>query len=267
MLASCSLIGLGYNRLPAISYWWLDGMLDFNDRQSQIARTELDALHDWHRRTQLPLYAQQLRTWQNLARHDVTPAQVCQAYDAGRGLFDALVEQSIVPTARLAPELGPAQLAHLQRHQQRQDDEFRADFLRDRRKGQDKRYERALDRYEDFYGRLDAAQREHLRERMARSPYDPERHFAERQRRQADWRTTLQGIRDGAPPEAALRALWGRTLNSPAPGYGAYAQALIEDGCTQLAEVHNRTTPTQRHKAIERLRGYERELWALSRRD
>jgi Family of unknown function (DUF6279) len=267
LLASCSLVGLGYNRLPTIAYWWLDGMLDLDDRQAVVARAELDAFHEWHRRTQLPLYAQQLRTWQTWAVQELSPAQVCQAADAARGLFEGLVLHSVEPMARLAQTLGPAQLAHWQRHHQRKDDEFRADFLKDRRKGEDKRTERALDRYEDFYGRLDASQRDWLRERLARSPYDPERHLAERQRRQADWHATMQRIRDGAPAASALRAVWERTLVSPTPGYAAYARAVLEDGCAQMAELHNRTTPAQRQKAIERLRGYERELLALSRRE
>jgi Family of unknown function (DUF6279) len=267
LLASCSLVGLGYNRLPTFGYWWLDGMLDMDDRQALVARAELDVLHEWHRRTQLPLYAQQLRVWQSLASQDLSPAQVCQAFDSARGLFEGLVVHGVEPMARLAKTLGPAQLAHWQRHHQRKDDEFRADFLRDKRKGLEKRIERALDRYEDFYGRLDAAQREFLRERMARSPYDPERHYAERQRRQADWSATLQRIRDGAPAEPALHAVWARTLTPPAPADAAYARAVIEEGCAQMAELHNRTTTAQRQKAIERLRGYERELLALSRRE
>ena len=53
-LAGCSAIKLGYNSLPQVSSWWLDGYIDFSDEQEPRVRDDLARLHQWHRRQELP---------------------------------------------------------------------------------------------------------------------------------------------------------------------------------------------------------------------
>ena len=36
-LSACSAIKLGYNALPTLSYWWLDGYIDFSAEQAPQA--------------------------------------------------------------------------------------------------------------------------------------------------------------------------------------------------------------------------------------
>jgi hypothetical protein len=39
---------------------------------------------------------------------------------------------------------------------------------------------------------------------------------------------------------------------------------LTHDSCATLAELHNSTTPAQRHKAVETLQRYEQDFRALN---
>ena len=54
VLAGCSAVQLGYNTLPEISYWWLDGYLDFEDGQREQVRGGIAAIQAWHRAHELP---------------------------------------------------------------------------------------------------------------------------------------------------------------------------------------------------------------------
>ena len=43
-LAACSSVRLAYNNLPTLSYWWLDGYVDFDGAQTPRVREDLGQL-------------------------------------------------------------------------------------------------------------------------------------------------------------------------------------------------------------------------------
>ena len=166
--------------------------------------------------------------------------------------------------AMLAPTLSAAQIDHWDRHQAKQDATFADDFGDPPGAVSDKRLKRAVDRAEMFYGALNAEQRQWLRERLARSAFDPALALAERRARHADALSVVGSIQAGAVPEQALRQWWGRTVDSPRPTYRAYTEAAVQDACAQFAELHNRTTPAQRSRAVQKLKSFEQDFLALS---
>jgi hypothetical protein len=44
-LQGCSAIKVGYQQLPALSYWWLDSTVSFNSEQSVRTKEALEQLH------------------------------------------------------------------------------------------------------------------------------------------------------------------------------------------------------------------------------
>jgi hypothetical protein len=54
-----------------------------------------------------------------------------------------------------------------------------------------------------------------------------------------------------------------RTLSSPNERYRAYSQALWAENCEGFAKLHNSTTPAQRQRMLEALRGYEADFKVL----
>ena len=282
LLGACSTTRLAYNRAPTFAYWWLDGYVDFTDAQSPVARADIDRFFAWHRGTELPLYAQRLSRWQTLAQKDLGTEQACHEFEAVRASVNRMSERALAPLTTLALQLTPAQLDHMQRHQTKSDQSFEKDFLRGTPAQRlERRFERAIDRYESLYGPLTEPQRRQLRTRLLQSPWDPQRTRAERQRRQA---VLLQVVREvqashasdfaagGArlpPPEAVavLRNGWQRLLDSPAPGDATYNAALVNDGCAQFAALHNSTSAEQRAHAVGVLKGYEGDLRALMAAD
>ena len=94
LLAGCSAVQTGYNNAPTLLYWWLDGYIDFNDAQARPVRESLDALHTWHRRQELPAYAEWLGRLQQQAGGTVTPEQVCTELAQVRLHLQRLGEQS-----------------------------------------------------------------------------------------------------------------------------------------------------------------------------
>ncbi|MBR7800463.1 DUF6279 family lipoprotein [Undibacterium fentianense] len=63
-LGSCSTARLGYSNADTLSYWWLDGYVDFRASQKAKVKQDIARLLRWHRSTQLPQYVQVLKQMQ-----------------------------------------------------------------------------------------------------------------------------------------------------------------------------------------------------------
>ena len=265
-ITACTATRLAYNQAHNATYWWLDSHVDFNNGQSTPVRGDINAFFQWHRTNELPLYAGLLQRWQTLAAHDLTGAQVCAEFDVIRQRIDRAADASVQPMARLALQLDAAQLEHLKSRQAKSNAEFEDDFLQAAEEARiEKRFDRALGRSEMLYGSLNAAQKELVRNNIKASPFDPQRTQAERLRRQADLLQTVKQAQ-AAPDTAAerVRGHIARVIQSPTPGYKAYADELVRQGCAQFAQLHNTTTPEQRANAVRVLKGYEDDLRVLS---
>ena len=267
-LAGCSAIKLGYNNLPQLSSWWLDGYVDFSDDQEQRIRGDLDRLQQWHRRDELPKFAGLLQQAERLAAGDLKADEACMLVPSIRTRVMALAERSEPAAVTLALNLGPAQLVHLERKYQKNIRDYRKDWVQlAPDELVEKRYKQFLDRMEMVYGSLDEPQRETLRRQLERTVFNPETNLVERRRRQQD---ILQGLRKLAGQQvsltdarAAVRRLVESGMRSPDATYRAYQETLIQEGCRNVAAVHNSTTPQQRQNAVRRIRAYQRDLEEL----
>jgi hypothetical protein len=267
-VVACSAVKLAYNNLPEVSYWWLDSYLDFDDTQTPRVRDELEQLLAWHRHNELPKIVGLLQQAQALAPDDLTPAQACDVIDEIRVRLLAIAERAEPAGAELALSLGEPQLRQLERKYAKVNADYRKEWLdQPAAKRHEKRYEQFLDRSEDFYGRLDTAQRDLLRQRMERSVFDPREFDAERRRRQQEMLGLLRRINtEKTPPAAARAALHAYVLriSDPPPGrWRDRQQALQQEACANIAALHNETTPAQREKAARRLQAYEGDLRQL----
>jgi hypothetical protein len=268
-LSGCSAIKLGYNTLPQVGAWWIDGYIDLADEQEQRLRDDIGRLHQWHRRQELPKISALLQQAERMVAGEFTAQEACELVPEIRARLLAVGEQAEPAAATLALALVPAQLAHLERKYQKNNRDYRKDWIDlPPDELQDKRFKQILDRTEMVYGRLDDPQREVLRSQMARTVFDPQTNLQERQRRQQDILQTLRGIagRPTAPGEARtlVRRLLERGLQSPDRRYHAYQETLLQETCRNLAAVHQSTTPQQRQNAVRRLRAYQRDLAELA---
>ena len=267
-LSGCSAIRLGYNQAPELAYWYLDSYVDFTEPQTSQVRADLATLQAWHRQTELPAYVALLERAQRLMPANVTPEQLCELYADARPRMQALTERAEPTLSAVTLTLKPEQLAHLARQLDKRSEKWRDEWL-DGTPGerQTRYYKQLLDRAEMMYGRLDSGQRAALRASVAASPFDADLSYRESQRRHVDTLQTLRLIQSGGlGPERTrdeARGLLERALQSPDPIYRKHQERLIQDNCRTYAALHNSTTPSQRSKALETLKGYETDLRAL----
>ena len=269
LLSGCSTIKLVYNQSDDLLYWWLDGYADLQDGQKQFTREALSDLQRWHRQQQLPEYIALLKRMQTLAPQDITPAQVCAVTEDMKDSFIRLLRHVEPATAQLAVQLSPDQLRSVRKRFDKTNKDWRADWLEPNAEDRLRyRTKQATNRLEDFYGRLDKPQREALQQWLSTSQFDPVLSYADRERRQADTLQTLQRITQEGPTkpdqaQALLRGLVDRSFTSPNERFRSYSKALWQENCEGFAKLHNSTTPAQRQRLVDTLRGYETDFKTL----
>ncbi|WP_353398526.1 DUF6279 family lipoprotein [Hydrogenophaga sp. 5NK40-0174] len=275
LLVACSAVGLAYRQSTTALYWWLDAQLDLNDAQSTQVRRELDTIYEWHRRQELPRYLGTLDRWQTMAMSDLDATQACAEFAQVRGAMEGFTTHISPALARLVQTLTPAQIAHLKKHQARSNEEYAERTLQGSAKERAERHlERLTERYERLYGPLNAQQTRTLKEEVLRSSFDAQRSYDERVRRQEALRDVFRQVMalprtpDGEAQAVSLLRQWfAQAWHSPTPGYQAYANTLIRQGCEQFAQVHRHASAEQRQHGVQVLQSYEMSLRDFLPRD
>jgi hypothetical protein len=273
-LTGCSVVRLAYDQAPTLAYWWIDSYVDLNAEQTPMVRDALERWLAWHRRSQLPEYAALLARAQRELAQPTTAAAMCALANEVERRLDIAVDAAAPALAELVLSLTPEQLRHLERQVTKKAAEVRADFAQpDPAERRAKSFKRTLERYENFYGTLDPAQRERLAALLAASPFDADRWQAERSLRNREMVQTLASTiaagrgtdRDAALAlaQAAVRTIAERAVRSPRPDYRAYQQRLLQDNCALVATMHNHMKPEQRQHLRSKLKGWENDLRSL----
>ena len=268
LVSGCSALRIGYSQGADLAYWWLDGYADFDGEQTRRVREALAQWFVWHRKTQLPDYAQLLARAQTELRSDTTPARVCEWQGELLKRAHIAFDQAAPAAAEWALSVTPQQIQHIERRYAKVNDEFRDDYLQeDPRERSEATIKRTVERAESLYGRLDDAQRARVAAAMVRSPFDPELWFAERKLRQQEALQLLRKLNAEAASreqtQAALRVYVDQLERSPREVYRRYSERLAEFNCAFAAGLHNSVTPPQRRAAMNKLNGWEGDLRAL----
>jgi hypothetical protein len=268
VLQGCSVMKIAYNQGPELAYWHLDGHFDFTDAQTLQVKAELAKLQAWHRQTQLPAYVETLQKLRQQIPADMDAASACALYTDVRGKLIAVSNRAEPAVVALVGTLNADQLANLERRLAKGNAEYREDLLDASPKARrDKRYKEAVKRAEMLYGNLDHKQLAVIGHRIDNSHFSAPVSYGEKLRRQQDALQTMRPLVAGqTTPEktqAAMKALFERSLNSPDAAYRDYMDKLTQDACTSFSELHNSTTPAQRSKAVETLLRYEQDFKTL----
>jgi hypothetical protein len=269
LLSGCTAVRFAYNQGPDLSYWWLDGYADFDDAQVPRVGKTLEEWFRWHRQTQLDDYAQHLVRLQGHAAGPVTPELVCRLYQESLSRVDPMLEKALPMAVETVRSLSLAQVQHIERKYAKVNREFRKDFLHaDPQDRLDASLKRAVDRAETFYGTLDDAQVELLKQGIAASPFDPQLWLEERMLRQQEALAMLRRVvLERLPPEqtlAALRKVVSHVQRSPRPVYLEYQQKLLQFNCRLTAQLHNSASREQRAAAVKRFKGWEEDARSLA---
>jgi hypothetical protein len=268
-LQGCSLLQTTYNQASEITGWWIDGYVDLTSKQKTTLRSDLAEIHNWHRTTQLALYLEILHNFDSKLQSNLSVETVCSIEPELRArVIDLLVAFEPALT-HLALHLKHDQWAHLQRKYDKNNKEWRSDWLEGSAEDRlEFRLKKDRDMGERLYGKLTSAQMTLLHELILESPFDPERTYAERLRRQADslqvLRTIGQEHLSYDQARQSIHALLLRsTLDSPDTAYQDYHDKVLRSQCARAVKFHNAASEKQKLRAFKTIQSFEQDLTEL----
>lgn len=265
-LGGCSAVRLSYNNAPELTFWWLDGFVDFDKAQSQRVRKDLASLARWHRQQELPLVAELLQSAEVLANQPQPSAgQICALYASSISRMEALVERALPTAAAVAPTLQASQIKNMAATYDKNNRKWREEWLSTDKGSLSRRAQKIRERLEDFYGPLTPAQLRQLQSHLDSIGTDEPLYYREILRRQQEVLQTLTQLRqsDASTAQTALTVLAKGYLHSPDANYRAYKDQAVAQTCEAMADLHRTTTAQQRKNMVTALQGYAGDVRAL----
>lgn len=266
LLGGCSRVGLVYNNLDKLVGFEVGRMLDLDRSQERLLDEQFQQLWDWHRHTQLPLYAQDLRELAAAVDGPISAAQVLAYLTRAEAHGETLTRRAAGHALPLLASLSDEQVSQLKQRLR-----TRMEKSADERRPTDEQwvetnYRNARKSLEKWAGRSTPEQREQLRA------------WATQRLR---WRAPPEA--DSTNPDALLEPLNALLAQRQAPDFAEQLDRFLfgqqqdaqdrrdadeqrGEGAAFLAEISQSLTPAQRRHVQDRLLDYARQFEKLATR-
>lgn len=255
-----------YNQLDWLVPWYLDDYIELDGQQKKLFKIRLEQYLAWHRREQLPLYAEFLDGVALQAARGFTREDIAAAQQRANALAQAMVDRLQPDMAALFATATDEQVEQLFRKfaedDARQAKAYRKQDARERQRAQAEEAGRFVERWT---GSLDRRQQKMIRQ-WARH-YEPmdEEVAATRLAWQQEFRRLLALRRNPVAWESGFKAL----LANPAFGRSQALQGKLERNEAALISLYLQLDKTlsadQRQKMVKKLQRYAADFRQLSR--
>jgi len=269
LLGGCGLVKTGYRNGDLVGMFMIDRYFDLSGEQEDFVKPRLHELLAWHRATQLPDYTAFAQELQQKAMRPITPAEVDALGDEARRRAMATVDHALPDMADLALVLTSDNIRALQKKFADDTEKWRRENMKgDLERQQKTRYEKTLDRVEEWYGRFDSDQRDRIRQLSDARPFNNEIVVGERQRRQQELVAILTKVERDKPPREAviamLKSYADRFEKNPDPVKRAFLASLRQSTEAMDAAIQNLSTTVQRKRAVAKLQDWIDDFRSLS---
>ena len=262
-LCGCSTLRFAYENADTYARWRLGGYLNVQGEDADWLDDKVDEFHAWHRANELPKYARLTREAERRFADGISREDFIWGYDAVREQARESLRKAAQMVAPLLDRLTPEQIRYMERRIAEENRKFRRDYLRgteqERRK---KRAKLAVERLEDWVGKLSQAQVQRVREFADRAPLLDELRENDRKRLQADVSQIIRA-REAQKRLPTRVAEWERGRD---PAYTAGIESWREHAVALIVDLDRSFTREQRARIAGNLRRYAEDFEALSSR-
>lgn len=252
--AGCS-IKMMYNNADRFARWAVNDYIQMDDEQEAYFIAEVDAIHYWHRTTELPLYADYLDTMPERFDEGVDEPAIEGMFDTFYSWWEVLEQKSLPMVTELMLSLSDNQVSRLPERFEKDNREFAEDELD---KPLDEVQAEWMKQYADtmsrFSGRLTREQRAYLERQSVRYVPQFELWSEYRQRWQGD---LLALLREKRRDPRAFTESFLILANGREAYYGEELQAVFDANEALASEVTawliNNLTDKQRERFYQRI--------------
>jgi hypothetical protein len=262
VLQGCSVTRLAYNNADVVLRWQVDHYLDLEGEQTVQLDRGLAAVLAWHRAEALPQYARLANEMAARLARGIKRPDLDWSYDALREQVRLALAAAAGESVGLLDRLSPEQIDHLERRLAEENRKFAKEEVQGTVEERHKRrLKRNVERLEEWYGSLDDAQLERLRQYDTRAPLTGTLRERDRKRRQAEFLAMLRA-RDARRQLAPWLERWEPDRET---AYAQAAQATREEYMQLLLDLDRTLSAEQRAHAVARMRRFGELFDSLAR--
>lgn len=189
LVAGCSMVRLGYGQFDTIAGWMAHEYFDLEPAQRDAFSRRFERLHTWHRREQLPEYAQFLGEARTRAQRGLQTSDMLWLFDGIKSRYALIAARAAPDAADLLASLSAAQIDHLRRELEETNRKFlqenrTRESLVARRQHQQRT---TLSQLRDWVGPLSDAQEVKIVALLQQVPLTDALRHEDRQRRQREF--------------------------------------------------------------------------------
>ena len=272
-LSVCALLLVGcgtqflYNRLPTLLYLYATTQLSMDGAQRQTLKAELQGFFDWHRRSELPRYAEFVEQLVGAVQQPIGVAQIDAARLRVEAYWRASILQGAPSAARWLATLRVAQRDELFKRLNKEDRKLREEYCipseAERSKSRDKLF---VDAVEDWTGDLSPAQMDLIRTHLAVTRGTGCGYVDAR----AALRRDLRALVEQQPRDPGYAGQVAHLLAYPEerwpPRYREEFNADRDAIVALLGSLDATLTRAQRERMIERLQDFAKDFRELAAR-
>lgn len=260
LLLACSAVRFGYQNGEFITYWWLNGYVDFDEDQTPSVTQDIADWFAWHRKTQAGEYAKLLEFHQKRLQRNVTQNELLADFDDLKKRMRLLTERALPDLAELALSLQSRQISHLEKKFDSNNEKFRQDNLDgDAEQRQRFRYKKAMKHAEYWFGEFSGEQQTLIRAASDARPLNNELVLTDRQQRQKELIALLRKIQADQPSRDATIVMLREYVDKnffERPGLRPELKQFLDASRVSSAKlamlIINLATPEQKAHAIKK---------------
>jgi len=263
LACGCSTVRFAYDNADSYIRWQAGKYLELEGEDADELDDRIDEFHAWHRAHALPKYVTVANEASQRFADGLSRADLVWGYDALRVQARESLHKAGELLAPLLDRLTPEQVSQIERRIAEENRLFYRENLRGtERERRARRAKNAINRLEDWVGKLTPAQVQRVREYAERAPMADELRDRDRKRLQHDVVAILRA-RQAKTRLPARLAAWEQGRE---PEYAKALDAWREQYFTMLMDIDRTLTPEQRKRALGNMQRYARDFAALAER-
>lgn len=263
LACGCSTVRVAYDNADLYVRWQVHSYIVVEGEDADELDERIDEFHAWHRKNELPKYVALAHEASRRFADGLSRADLVWGYDSARAQARESLRKAAELVAPLLDRLTPEQIAAMERRIAEENRKFYRDYLRgSERERRARRARQAINRLEDWVGKLTQAQVQRVREYAERAPLTEELRDRDRKRLQKD----VVAIVRAHQARARLPERVANWENGREPAVAAGLEASREQYLAMLLDVDRMLTPEQRARALGHMRRYAEDFEALTAR-
>ena len=265
LLGGCAMVRIAYNNAEPLVRYSAHDYFDLDEGQSEQFRKRLLQFHDWHRRTELPAYADLLRTAVKRGANGASFEDLTWAAKELRARYRVIITKTVEDAAPILVTLTPAQIVELEKRLAKANAKYAREFLPP---DEDRRFraqaKRLVGRFKDWTGTLSDGQEDRIGRFVKAHMHTTQLRFENRNRWQREAVALIGRYRSAPALVPRLADIFTHPAVHRTPEFTAALARWEADFIELVLDIDRTLSAAQRDHALRRMQRYAEDFEALS---